>query len=78
MVTESKPERDPEEATDIEVADFLIVHIDGPCKVEVSPGKWEKIRHVYIDEAERLLKDTNFTDPIAKKKLEEKIKQYKP
>ena len=68
-------EQVPEKASDMEIADFLIGHIDGPCEVEVSPGKWENIRHFYIDEAEKQL--PTFTDEVAKQKLIDKIAEYK-
>lgn len=48
-----EPEKLPEEATDMELAMFLIGHIDNPCEAEVEPGVKENIRDFYIREAEK-------------------------
>lgn len=69
-----EPEKTPEEATDSELAMFLIRHIDNPCGVEVEPGKKENIRHFYIKEAKKAL--SIITNPEVKNILELKIKEY--
>ena len=60
--------------TEMQVVDFLILHIDNPCKVELSSGEMAHIRHVYINEAKNYLSKMN--NPWAKEMLENKIKQY--
>ncbi|MFH2136587.1 MAG: hypothetical protein ABII19_03090 [Patescibacteria group bacterium] len=57
-------------ATDMELASFLIKHIDNPC--EDLQGN--SIRDFYIREAERALE--TIQDPEAKKILEDIIKKY--
>lgn len=64
-----------ERATDIEVADFFIHHIDNPCETEVEPGKVENIRGFYLREAESLL--DKLGNPYAIKLLEDKIEEYR-
>jgi len=59
-----------EKATDMELASFLIQHINNPC--EDLQGN--NIRDFYIREAKRAL-DT-FQDPQAKQLLENTIKRY--
>jgi hypothetical protein len=44
-----------EKASDMELAEFLIKHIDNPCTVEVE-GRIENIRSFYIREAKGLWK----------------------
>lgn len=63
-----------EKATDVELADFLIKHIDNPCGVEVN-GKREHIRPFYL----RLARESigKMKDQEAIKKLQEKIDEYK-
>ena len=68
-------EKSPEAATDAELADFLIEHIDNPCEVEVAPGQVENIREFYIKEAERVI--PTMVDPEAIDKLKKKIEEYK-
>lgn len=63
-----------ERATDMELADFLIGHIENPCEAEVSPGRFENIRNFYIREAKNAME--SFTDEKARQKLQEKISQY--
>jgi len=72
---EMRLEKTPEGASDIELAMFLIKHIDNPCQVEVEPGRIENIREFYIRAAERALDE--MTNPEAKKLLEFKIREYK-
>ena len=71
---EYEPEKIPEGATDLEIALFLIGHIDNPCEGEVSAGQIENIRDFYIREAERMLSQMESSD--AKHLLELKIKEY--
>ena len=71
---QTKPEPLPEIATDIEMASFLVGHIDNPCEVEVAPGQIENIRGVYIREAKRLL--PTMTNPEARDLLHKKIQQF--
>lgn len=59
-----------EKATDMELAEFLIGHIDNPC--EDLQGN--NIRDFYIREAKKVL-DT-MQDLEAKKKLEDAINKY--
>lgn len=59
-----------EEATDMELAFFLIKHIENPC--EDLHGN--SIRDFYIREAEKAL--TTIQDLKAKKMLEATIKKY--
>jgi hypothetical protein len=61
--------------TDIEIARFLVDHIDNPCESEVQPGQFENIRDFYIKEAEKMLE--KMTNPEAKRLLEIKIQEYK-
>ena len=68
-------EQAPKIATDLELAMFLIGHIDNPCEVEVEHGRTENIREFYIREAEKVL--TTMTDPQAKELLESKVQEYK-
>jgi hypothetical protein len=68
-------EKLPEGATDIELAIFLVGHIDNPCGTEIQPGQIENIREFYINEAEKML--GKMTNPDAKKLLELKIQEYK-
>ncbi|OGI26291.1 MAG: hypothetical protein A3J76_04655 [Candidatus Moranbacteria bacterium RBG_13_45_13] len=63
-----------EEADDMELAMFLHNHIENPCEAEISPGKFENIRHIYINEAKRVLE--KLKNPFAKKMLEDMIKKY--
>ncbi len=63
------PER-REKATDMELASFLIKHINDPC--EDLQGN--NIRDFYIREAKRAL-DT-FQNPKAKQLLEDTIQKY--
>jgi hypothetical protein len=63
------------EQSDMEIVLFLIKHIDKPCKVEVD-GKMENIRHVYINQANELLKSKKLTNPWAEDLLRHKIKEY--
>jgi hypothetical protein len=72
----SQPELpDFERATDMEIADFLMQHIDKPCEAEVKPGEVENIRQFYLNEAESVL--AKFENPFAAELLKEKIDQYK-
>jgi len=59
-----------EKATDIELATFLIKHINDPCK----DLHGNNIRKFYISEAKKAL-DT-FQNQEAKKLLEDIIKKY--
>jgi hypothetical protein len=59
-----------EKATDMELALFLIQHINSPCE---NPQK-TNIRNFYIREAKRAL-DT-FQNPQAKQLLEDAIQKY--
>jgi hypothetical protein len=73
------PAKRQQEASDTEITDFLIYHIDNPCTVNVG-GRTENIRQSYIREAERLLDESNknrLTDPNAIRRLKAKIAQYK-
>ena len=67
------PEKIPA-ATDIELAMFLITHLDNPCEVEIEPGQTENIREFYLREAKAVL--SKITNPEAKSLLEDKIKEY--
>lgn len=58
-------------ATDQELANFLRYHIENPC---VEPQTGLNIRGFYIREAERAIK--TFSDPVAKRMLEELICIY--
>lgn len=73
--SEGPGENLPRGATDMELAMFLIGHIDNPCQVEVEPGRMENIRGFYIKEAERVL--GTITDESAKALLEFKIREHK-
>ena len=64
----------PEPATDAELAQFLILHIDDPCGVEVA-GEPLTLRDFYLREAERAL--DQMTDPTARERLQNKIRQYR-
>lgn len=57
-------------ATDMELASFLMGHINNPC--EDLQGN--NVRGVYIREARRVLK--TFQNPLAKQLLENTIKRY--
>ena len=70
-----EPEKVPEDATDMELALFLINHMDNPCEVEVAPSVKENIREFYIKRAEEVL--VKITNENAKCLLELKIKEYK-
>ena len=59
-----------EKATDMELALFLIQHINSPCE---NPQK-NNIKDFYIREAKRAL-DT-FQNPQAKQLLEDAIQKY--
>ncbi len=63
------------EASDGDVADFLIKHIDNPCKFEIHLGHWVNVREDYLREAERFL--PTMTDPVAKDRLQKKVDQYR-
>ena len=65
-----KFESQTEKATDLELALFLIKHIDDPC--EDLQGN--NIRDFYLREAKRAL--GTMRDPEAKKKLEDAIRKY--
>ncbi|MBM3206225.1 MAG: hypothetical protein FJZ43_01200 [Candidatus Staskawiczbacteria bacterium] len=69
-----EPEKVPEKATDIELALFLIGHIDNPCEAEVVPGVKENIRGFYIKMAEESLE--KMSNENAKDLLKSKIKEY--
>lgn len=58
-------------ATEQELADFLIYHINNPC---TEPRTGLNIRYFYIREARRALE--KFDDLAAKTKLEETIAWY--
>jgi len=58
-------------ASDRELADFLMYHIENPC-IELQTGL--NIRGFYIREAERAI--ATFTDHIAKEMLSETIQKY--
>lgn len=62
-----------EKASDMELAEFLIKHIDNPCTVEVE-GRVENIRSFYIREAKRALE--TMTDSAAIDLLKRKIQEY--
>lgn len=70
-----EPEKIPEKATDMELALFLMMHIDDPCEAKVEPEVMENIREFYIKEAEKNVK--KMTNISARELLEEKIKEYK-
>ncbi|MBI4779579.1 hypothetical protein HY797_03970 [Candidatus Falkowbacteria bacterium] len=61
-----------ERATDMEIALFLIKHINQPC--EYLPGN--NIRDFYIREARKILETTQ--DQDVKKILEDTIYKYQP
>jgi len=63
-----------EKASDMELAEFLIKHIDNPCTVEVEKGRVENIRSFYIREAKRVLE--TMTDSVAIDLLKRKIQEY--
>jgi len=65
----------PEKATDIEIAQFLINHIDNPCEVEVAPDQIENIRGFYIRQAKGLI--SGMTNEFAIDILQQKIEEYK-
>lgn len=69
--TEPQPER---QATDRELVDFLVRHIDNPCEVQVEPGVVRNIRDFYLGLAKEQLE--KMKDVEAKRVLEEKIKEY--
>ncbi len=69
-----EPEKVPEDATDMELALFLIGHMDNPCEVEVAPGVKENIREFYVKRAGEVI--TKMTNEYAKELLELKIKEY--
>lgn len=58
-------------ATDKELADFLIGHIENPC---IEPQTGSNIGQFYIREAERVI--GTFTDAVAEKMLRETIFKY--
>lgn len=60
-----------EQATDKELACFLIKHIENPC---VEPQTGLNIRNFYIREAQKLI--PAFNDYTAIKILEDAIKKY--
>lgn len=60
-----------DKATDRELADLLAYHIEHPC---VEPRTGANIKPFYIREAKRII--GTFTDPAAKKTLEESINKY--
>ncbi len=62
-----------EEASDMEIAEFLAKHIDNPCSVETADGV-KDIRGFYIKQAKEML--FKMTDENAKMFLELKIKEY--
>ncbi len=68
------PEPLPKKASDLELAAFLIKHIDDPCEVQIGPGETANIRQFYIEEAKRHL--PTFTNTMAREALEGKIKEY--
>ena len=67
-------EKGREKATDREVADFLIKHIENPCEVTLESGVVKNIRDFYVG----LAKDEmpKMTDQSAIKDLQSKIEEY--
>ena len=59
-----------DKATDRELADFLVFHMEHPC-VDFRTGL--NIRDLYVREAEKVIK--TFKDIYAEKMLREKIQQ---
>ena len=59
----------------MELALFLMGHIDNPCEAEVEPGVRENIRDFYMREAEKVIK--TMPNANAKDLLEGKINEYK-
>jgi len=79
---EKEPQGDPSEeivpATDQEIVDHLILHIDNPCEVDVGQ-ETHNIRNFYIKEARRLLDESNkgrIMDTEQIERLKRKIKEY--
>jgi len=78
---ENQHEKEPKErASDREIVDFIIKHIDSPCEVNIGE-EVHNIREFYIREAERFLDEGNkqkIKDPKQIERLKEKIQKYKP
>ncbi|OGZ64247.1 MAG: hypothetical protein A3A98_02595 [Candidatus Staskawiczbacteria bacterium RIFCSPLOWO2_01_FULL_40_39] len=67
-------EKDPEKASDMEFAFFILQHIKNPCEIAIESGVKEHIRDFYIRLAkEEIIKMKN---PDAIKVLEDEIKKY--
>lgn len=64
-----------ENATDTELVEFLIGHIDNPCSVEVEEGVRLNIREFYLREADQLME--KLTNEYAKNRLRLKIEEYR-
>ncbi|MBI4050250.1 MAG: hypothetical protein HY398_02265 [Candidatus Doudnabacteria bacterium] len=63
------------DSSDMELAFFLMRHIDNPCETELYSGQRVNIRKFYIDLAEESL--SKLTNPDAKLLLESKVGEYK-
>ncbi len=77
----NQQEEEPKErASDREIVDFIIKHIDNPCEVNIGE-EVHNIREFYIREAERFIDENNkgkITDPEQIERLRKKIQEYKP
>jgi hypothetical protein len=60
-----------QKALDIELALFLIKHIEEPC---IEPQTKSNIRDFYIRQAKKLIKE--FENPFATDLLNQKIQEY--
>ncbi len=77
MVLESPKQSERERtASDKEVADFFIKHIEKPCELDIGGGFIRNIREFYIREAERIL--PKFTDQDSINKLRTELDKYAP
>lgn len=71
---QTEEEKQKTEATDLELALFLVKHLDNPCEIKETPGELFNLRQFYLREARGAL--LKIKDPEAKRFLELKIKQY--
>lgn len=62
-------------ATDMEVAFFLMEHIDNPCFTNLPTSEKVNIREFYLRQAEEII--PKMTNEDARALLENKIKEYR-
>lgn len=61
------------EVTDIELAMFLMLHIDNPCSMKVG-DRTVNLRFFYLSEAKKVL--SRLKNPYARNLLQSKINEY--